>query len=162
MKTFKINDKYQIGCEYVRTRNGFKHTANLYRTGLSGTTTSIAETKVCYLNRTWESFDYESVLYKILDKIKILTPEEKAEFFARESGANKKEVNAKFGMISGIMALGSILTDNQKEANDWKARMLKAGLGKSGLIMPEDWDTLTEDEKAKRLANVEKQLNHAI
>lgn len=51
-----------------------------------------------------------------------------------------------------VMAMGNLLAgDSQKEKNDWKSRMLKAGLGNSGLIMPEDWDSLTEDEKEKRL-----------
>jgi len=39
----------------------------------------------------------------------------------------------------------------QKESNDWKARMLKAGLENKGLIMPEDWDTLSENDKEARL-----------
>ncbi|KKT23937.1 MAG: hypothetical protein UW07_C0019G0016 [Candidatus Nomurabacteria bacterium GW2011_GWF2_43_8] len=38
-----------------------------------------------------------------------------------------------------------------KESNDWKARMLRAGLEGRGLIMPDDWDTLPEAEKTKRL-----------
>jgi hypothetical protein len=32
--------------------------------------------------------------------------------------------------------------------------MIKAGLGNKGLEMPEDWDSLSEDEKEKRLNNV--------
>ena len=37
--------------------------------------------------------------------------------------------------------------------NNWKERILKAGLSDS-LQMPEDWETLSEDEKEKRLNNV--------
>lgn len=55
---------------------------------------------------------------------------------------------------SALMMMGDLLTDNKKEANDWKARMLKAGLGDRGLIMPSDWDTLSEEEKEKRLNGV--------
>jgi hypothetical protein len=32
--------------------------------------------------------------------------------------------------------------------------MLKAGLSNKGLIMPEDWNELSEDEKEKRLNKV--------
>jgi hypothetical protein len=32
--------------------------------------------------------------------------------------------------------------------------MLKAGLSDKGLCVPSDWDTLTEEEKQKRLDNV--------
>jgi hypothetical protein len=37
----------------------------------------------------------------------------------------------------------------QKETNDWKARMLKAGVPE--LSMPDDWEDLSEDEKESRL-----------
>jgi hypothetical protein len=32
--------------------------------------------------------------------------------------------------------------------------MIKAGLGNKGLEMPEDWDSLSEEEKERRLNNV--------
>jgi len=53
--------------------------------------------------------------------------------------------------IAGVAALGSIFCDNQKDANDWKARMIKAGLEGRGLIMPDNWNSLPEDEKTRRL-----------
>lgn len=63
MRIFKINEEYQVVCEWVKTRTAFKHTANLIRNGRE-----VDETKICYLNRTWERFEYESVLVKILEK----------------------------------------------------------------------------------------------
>lgn len=53
--------------------------------------------------------------------------------------------------VAMVALMGNILGSNQKEKNDWKARMLKAGLEGKGLIMPEDWDTLDEAEKERRL-----------
>lgn len=54
--------------------------------------------------------------------------------------------------IGAVAALGAIFHQgDEKGANDWKARMLKAGLEGRGLIMPEDWDTLPEAEKTRRL-----------
>lgn len=53
--------------------------------------------------------------------------------------------------VAGVAALAAIFTTTQKESNDWKARMLKAGLSGRGLIMPADWDALSEDEKTNRL-----------
>ena len=54
--------------------------------------------------------------------------------------------------VAGIMMLGDIFGGGTKKgANDWKTRMLKAGLENRGLIMPEDWNTLTEKEKERRL-----------
>jgi hypothetical protein len=54
--------KYNVVCDTKDTRSGFKHIAILHRNGFS-----ISKTKICYLNRTWERFTYESVLRKIID-----------------------------------------------------------------------------------------------
>lgn len=62
MKIFNLDNDYKIICNWVDTRSGFKHTAILYKNGLL-----VFETKICYLNRTWESFEYESVLKKVID-----------------------------------------------------------------------------------------------
>ncbi len=40
-----------------------------------------------------------------------------------------------------IPKLGEVMTDNKKGSNDWKTRMLKAGLQDKGLIMPEEKET---------------------
>lgn len=46
-------------CYSTNTKNGFCHTAKVY-----GQT----DTKVSYLNRTWESFTFETVLKCAIDK----------------------------------------------------------------------------------------------
>ena len=50
-----------------------------------------------------------------------------------------------------IAQLGEVFCDNQKDKNDWKARMLKVGMEGKGLQMPDDWDQLDEDTKEARL-----------
>lgn len=152
MKTFKVTKNITIECKYVNTRYGFKHEATLY---VNGWNRGFA--KICYYNRTWESFEYESVLEQLLNKTDLVTKRQKTIFLKRERGEYKKAVDRQFGMIAGIAKLGNILCDNQKDKNDWKARMLKAGLGE-GVIMPEDWGTLSEDEKETRLNNVINQM----
>jgi len=52
---------------------------------------------------------------------------------------------------SHIARLGDVFGQNKKESNDWKLRILKAGLEQRGLDIPEYWDRLSEDEKTKRL-----------
>lgn len=47
--------------------------------------------------------------------------------------------------------MGALFCDSPKETNDWQVRMLKAGLENRGLIMPDNWDSLSEDEKSTRL-----------
>jgi len=67
---------------------------------------------------------------------------------------DKDEKSSMLKTTAMVMAMGNIFGKNQKEKNDWKTRMLKAGLENKGLIMPEDWDELDEDEKEKRLSRV--------
>ena len=64
MKIFALGKNYTIVCNTKDTRNGFKHTASLC--GKSGS--SFYETKICYLNRTWERFTYETVLKKTIEE----------------------------------------------------------------------------------------------
>ena len=62
MKIFNLDNTYNIVCDWKNTRNGFKHTANLCKNGFS-----VYQTKVCYVNRTWECFEYETILLKVID-----------------------------------------------------------------------------------------------
>lgn len=155
MQTFKINDNLEVVCEWVNTRNGFKHVATLLLDGREQ-----ESVKINYLNRTWEGYEFESVLKKLLNDSKFLLPEQKTIFKAKIDGQFRDDDPAmkQLNNIAGIMALGDILADGQKEANDWKLRMLKAGLDGQGLIMPDDWDDLTEAEKQRRLNGVIKTL----
>jgi len=152
MKTFKVNKEIEIICDWKKTRYGFKHEARLMVNGWER-----AFAKACYYNRTWESFEYESVIQDLLSKTNLVTKRQKTIFLKKERGEYKKAVNRQFNMIAGIAKLGDILCNTQKEQNDWKSRMLKAGMGE-GLIMPNDWGTLSEDEKETRLNNVIKGL----
>jgi hypothetical protein len=145
MELKKIDDHTSIVCAYHKTRNGFKHTAALIVDGLE-----IDEVKAMYLNRTWERFEYETVILKLLDKHELLKdPKARAEFMHRAEYGKRADHMKTVAMVAQI---GDILAGpDQKARNDWKARMLKAGLENSGLIIPEDWDTLSEDEKERRL-----------
>lgn len=62
MKIFNLDGVYNVVCNTADTRSGFKHQATLCRNG-----GSIATSKICYLNRTWERFTYESILNKIIN-----------------------------------------------------------------------------------------------
>lgn len=85
-------------------------------------------------------------------------------YVAKEYGLTKiegekepetKQSNASNMKTLGMIAsLGDIFGTTKTEKNDWKERMLKAGLENKGLIMPEDWNELSENEKEKRLNGV--------
>ena len=68
------------------------------------------------------------------------------------------EIDNSLKTIAMVAKMGEIFGTNQKEKNDWKVRMIKAGLENKGLIMPEDWNTLSENEKEKRLNRAIEQL----
>ncbi len=148
MTTFDLKCGYQIQCRSERTRYGFRHLAKVIDTHYN----VAGEAKVCYYNRTWESFTFESVIRRALETCKDF--DDAARTFIMDSLRNEAhgKVSKMFANVGAIAKLGELFTDNKIEANDWKARMLKAGL--PGLDIPDDWNTLTEDEKSRRLDKV--------
>lgn len=61
--------------------------------------------------------------------------------------------------IAMVAKMGDIFhPGDAKASNDWKERMLRAGLEGRGLIMPEDWGSLSEEEKTRRLDGAIKNL----
>ena len=63
--TAKVNgEEITFRCHTTWTRNGFCHTAHY-----TGWDYSITDSKIGYINRTWERFTYESVLNKAIDKL---------------------------------------------------------------------------------------------
>ena len=159
MQLFNIGGDFAIACDWKKTRSGFRHEATLLQNGRE-----VDYAKVCYTNRTWEAYEYQSVMHKLIENTGCLTDEEKKNAISildgsdGYSGAGNERALAPLKAIGMIAALGSVLGEDQNGANDWKARMLRAGLGDAGLSMPDDWDTLSEDEKQRRLDGAIAQL----
>lgn len=145
MQTFNISDDITVVCQYHNTRNGFKHTATLMRDGRDA-----GEVKCTYLNRTWEAYEFDSVLQKLADS-KLVSADEGTLIreFVKNRGSDRGTDALK--TTGAVMALGDLFGQSPAEKNDWKLRMLKAGVPDGALIMPDDWDTLPEDEKSRRL-----------
>jgi hypothetical protein len=146
-RTFNVGKGIQIVAEYKPSRDGFNHVAKLYVDG-----ELVDEKKTHYINRTWESYEYQSVMQQLVNKTKELTPEQKelAQKVLKKDHTDWTE----FKTVGMIASLGEVFGQTKKEKNDWKERMIKAGLGGKGLQMPDDWDTLSENEKEKRLNKV--------
>lgn len=70
-------------------------------------------------------------------------------------GQSTKKRN-EFAGLGAIMAMGALLTDTKAEANDFRARILAAT---PGISLPEDWETLTDEEKETRLNKVMAVMN---
>jgi hypothetical protein len=63
--TAKVNGKeITFRCHTTNTRTGFCHTAHY-----TGWDYNLTDTKATYYNRTWERFEYESVLKRAIDKL---------------------------------------------------------------------------------------------
>lgn len=152
MKTFKVNQKIEVVCQSKSTKTGFNHTATLLTNDNEGITV-----KVRYYNRTWEKYRFETVLQKLLDKVSEslegLTTWDKRCFRQMIKHGGRHDTDD-LKTIAMVASLGNIFGKTKEDKNDWKIRMIKAGLENKGLIMPEDWNDLDEDDKEKRLDNV--------
>lgn len=150
MRIFKITEKIEIVCRSESTRSGFRHLATLFIDGKE-----VVDAKCTYQNRTWEKFEFQSVLSKVVDKASLSEEDKKlCEKFIEGDQTDWSGFNA----VRGVAMLGDMMCDNQKDKNDWKTRMLKAGLENKGLIMPDDWDKLDENVKEKRLNMIIKMI----
>jgi len=74
---FPISDKIEIFANSRKMRNGFNHYARLYINGQED-----VETKIHYINRTWESYHFQSVIRQAVSKSKSLSDAEKQMAFA--------------------------------------------------------------------------------
>jgi hypothetical protein len=145
MKTFKINEEIEIVCEHQNTRSGFRHVATLLINE-----SEVDKAKICYLNRTWEQYEFESVLRRIVDRTIFLSDEQKK--ICNKFIEGDRTDYSMFKTTATVAMLGEIFGKTKKESNDWKVRMLKAGI--RGIEIPDDWETLSEDTKEIRLNKI--------
>lgn len=146
-KLFQINEHLTVSCRSESTSYGFRHLASLHVDGWVQ-----KEAKETYYNRTWERYEFQTVIRTLGAKVggengKII----------QEFAKNYQEDNSAFRTIAAVAALGDIMTGSKSESNDWKVRMIKAGLG-NAIDMPDDWETLTDEEKERRLNLVIQEL----
>ena len=65
MKIF-YNKDYMFICWAEGTRYGFRHLCEVHHNGCI-----IGREKACYYNRTWERYEFESVLHSAISKFKL-------------------------------------------------------------------------------------------
>lgn len=73
-RLFQVTPDLTISCTCEDTRTAFRHVAKIIRDGWM---TGDKPVKICYLNRTWESFEFESVLEKLANSKNSLTEAER-------------------------------------------------------------------------------------
>ena len=148
---FNITKKIYIEAETYETRYSWGHKAWLYVKGHE-----VDYKKITYYNRTWECYEFETILNSLVSDTKELRPRQKSiakkliknEFRVED----KKRVDKMFSGVAMVAAMGDILTSGIEESNTFKKKILKAGL--PGLDIPSDWDNLSEEVKNERLNGV--------
>ena len=109
--------------------------------------------KATYYNRTWEAFEYQTAIDHAVNGADITD----AERIACKEWLNTYQEASPFNSVLMVSALGDLLNPDQSARNDWKKRMMQAGL--PGIDVPEDWESLSEDEKTRRIDGALNQLN---
>lgn len=61
MRIFRLDNEYSVVCTSEGTRYGFRHLATLVKNGRD-----ISKAKVTYYNRTWEAFEFQTVVEKLI------------------------------------------------------------------------------------------------
>lgn len=151
METYTINKDLKIEAWGYKTSRSWGHKARAIYQGRE-----VASAKCVYQNRTWEEYTYQSVMKKligILDENKIIPLADRIQASKIIEAGDGRDM-AGLRNLGMIAKLGDIFGKTKTESNDWKTRMLKAGLESKGLIMPEDWDGLDEETKTARLDGV--------
>ena len=83
MKTISVNG-YTFQCRYNLSRSGFSHTCSLIKEG-----ELLIEARSNYLNRTWESYTYQSVMREAVWKLIIQKEKESLDEYKKENGLGR-------------------------------------------------------------------------
>jgi len=107
----KVNGKeYRFKCYTTWTRNGFCHT-------VVSLDYDVRDTKVSYINRTWERFDYETALKGMIRKFpKDMQAEMKRQLIDGEAAAENERCEAMFGAFQKLHA--GLTEENKKRLQD--------------------------------------------
>lgn len=88
MRVFEIEilgEKVRVYCDCKNRKDGFKHVATVYFNKCK------YECKIKYINRTYEFYDYQRVLYKIVYCIRDSFIDRKINYWKKEN--NKKRIS---------------------------------------------------------------------
>ena len=83
MRMFTLSDEYAIVCKSESTRYGFRHLATLLKNGYE-----VAKNKCTYYNRTWEAYEFETVMLKAINSY--FTGDEHKLFRDKIKGVNTR------------------------------------------------------------------------
>ena len=139
--TFKVGPDIEIYCWAEGTRSGFRHMGELIVKGRY-----LVTKKVCYLNRTWESFQFESLLNTIAGCKEIKKDNVLVQTI--ENFINSYKEPNRLKPVATLMAMGNIFCQTIEERVSWKKRMVNTV---PGFNFPDNFDSLPLEEQESRL-----------
>lgn len=143
-KTVQLSEKYSVRLSYVKTNYGFKHEAVAMEDWRV-----LGKTKAIYYNRTWECYEYQTVICQAI-KAFIPSPEKEVlhEHFStitRLPGEGKSFLDSVCAMAKAF----EVIAGDDKETT---AKFQKKFLEKvPGIDFPEGFDELPLEERERRL-----------
>ena len=143
MKIFKINEDLSVVCEFQKTRTAFRHVANIIHNGHD-----VYKTKVVYSNRTWESYEFQTVLSKAI--FGYFPKADASIIFEAMDNAERNHTDTTFDSLKAVCAFGTLLAKSPEEKAAWNKRMLSTV---PGIDIPENFDSLPVEERNRRLDN---------
>jgi len=145
-KTIDAGQGRTIELSTQDTNYGFRHIAEFYQAGGY----KIGYAKRCYYNRTWEAYEYQSVIHDVIEVASVDDPEALKKVIDEQQS---QKVHDDFAMLGAIMSIGDIVSDGPGQSADFKLRMLKARFG-DAVSTPADWDELAPEVKLDRLNKI--------
>ena len=106
MREFRLNKDYSIICKSEGTHYGFRHIAVLFYNR-----NEIDRYKICYYNRTWERYTFESIIKELIrkhfeNKIKSIKRSEKnknKEYYPRDYKRELDKAEREYREITEII-----------------------------------------------------------
>jgi hypothetical protein len=144
----RLNSNSEIHCSVQNTSNGFRHYVKFMLNGRE-----INSRSVNYLNRAWESYKFESAIKRLLEKMikqKQINNSQAKEFLEISEDHILGGFKRNLKTLSTTSKMVDVLQGDIKKRNESKLRMIKATFGHD-LILPENWNRLSEKEKEIRL-----------
>lgn len=143
METYTINDNLRIEAWYYETQRNWGHKARAIYNGRE-----VAEVKIVYQNRTWESYKYQTVMEKLIsamDECKTIPLIDRIQASRMIKVGDGREM-AGLRKMGALAIMGGIIG-----GNDTKAKIIASI---PGIIMPDDFKDLPEATKSERLDGV--------
>jgi len=140
METYTINNNLYFEAWGFETKHNWGHKARAVYQGRE-----VAEVKIVYQNRSWESYKYQSVMEKLIDAMdecKTIPLADRYQASKVIKAGDGREMKG-LAMMGALAKLGGIIGGNTT-----KARILSTI---PGVIMPEGFESLSEAEKSSRL-----------